>query len=123
MNGAKEGPDQAMRALMRRLQDANPKIVYLALILAETCMKNCPSFAAAINVTFMEEMVGLSRGNKGSKNAEESLRLIQQWGRAFESKRAQLPIFFDTFVGLKARGIQFPPEEVGNQAAFEISSS
>lgn len=112
-----------MRALLRRLQDSNPKVVYLSLILIETCMKNCgPAFAATVQPPVMEEMVNVSRGNKGGKNADESLRLIQQWGRAFESKRGDFPIFSDTYVSLKSKGIRFPPdEEKFAAAAFEVS--
>lgn len=43
---------------------------------------------------------------------ETALRLIQQWGREYERHKTKLPIFFETYRQLKARGVSFPPEDI-----------
>eukprot|EP01038_Epipyxis_sp_PR26KG_P006402 gene6402-8813_t len=117
---AKDGPEQSVRAFYRRLQDNDFNTVYLTLILMETCVKNCgTNFARCVDRSIMDEMSNLAKGSKGEKNSFESLRLIQQWGRAYESKKSSLPIFFETFVNLKSKGFQFPKEEENTAAIFE----
>lgn len=115
-----EGPDHTAKAIMRRLGDSDPKVVGLALVVAETCMKNCGQrFAGAITQSFMDELVAVGRGRSGAHNQEEALRIVQQWGRAFEQKRSTFPIFFETFMSLKAKNVRFPPEEAGITPGFE----
>lgn len=106
-----DGCEQVLRALSRRLQDSDYNTVNLSLIIAESCMKNMGlRFAGAINKNFMDLLVGLARGSKGGKNANESLRIIQEWGREFEDRRGAYPLFFDTYMTLRSRGFRFPPE-------------
>jgi hypothetical protein len=105
-------PDQAVKAIKRRLNDSDQMTVFLALILLETCMKNCGiDFAASFDRPLMEDVVTVAKGSRGVKNAEEALRLIQEWGRTFETRRTSFPIFFDTYMGMKSRGMTFPKEE------------
>ncbi len=79
-NASNDGPDLVLRLLIRRLQESDPRVVALALVIAETCMKNCgTSFAKAIHPPFMEELSNVGKGSRGTHNAEEALRLIQQW--------------------------------------------
>jgi hypothetical protein len=69
----------------------------------------------------MNDVVGIS--NKGSaKNSQEALRLIQQWGIAFESKKSVVPIFFETYSNLKNRGVSFPPAETSSGITFDSVS-
>jgi hypothetical protein len=123
----KEAPNQTIRALTRRLQDSDPNTISLTLTLTETCMKNCGMrFAECIQQAFMDEVVNVTRGGKGTNNAGEALRLIQQWGKAFEKKRGIVPIFFDTYVSLKSKGVRFPKldDEVANtDAIYEPSKT
>ena len=35
---------------------------------------------------------------------------FRDWARAFESRRSSFPLFFDTYMGMKSRGVRFPPE-------------
>jgi hypothetical protein len=122
--------EQVSKALLRRLADSDPKVVSLSLVLAETCMKNAGNqFAgkfqvllvsllwhwlwlivtAAVNQQFMDEMANIGKGRSDPRNAEDALRLIQQWGRQFEQKRNKFPIFFDTFVRLRAgNNLRYP---------------
>lgn len=115
-----EGAEHAARAIMRRLGDSDPKVVSLALVVAETCMKNCGKrFAGAITQTFMDELIAVGRGRSSAHNTEEALRILQQWGRAFEQKKSTYPIFFETYMSLKAKNVRFPPEEEGITPGFE----
>ena len=85
-------------------------MVFLALTITETCMKNCGvSFASNINKSFMDEMVNIARGSRGPATQDEALKLIQSWGKTYIGSNS-LPIFYETFSRLRARGIQFPPE-------------
>ena len=122
VNATNDGPDQALKALSRRFQESDHRIIALSLVVLETCMKNCgTSFASAVQQPFMDELIQIGRGSKGDHHAEEALRLIQQWGRAYESKRSRFPLFFDTFMSLKTKGLRFPPEEEGVAAAFDVN--
>lgn len=124
ITNTKEGAFQATRAIMLRLQNSDENTVYLSMVIAETCMKNCgPRFAMSIDKPFMDILVTISKGGKNTKNGEQALLLIQQWGRAFESRRNVFPIFFDTFIAMKAKGFVFPKEEEQSSITFEVSNS
>lgn len=113
VSSSKEVPEQAVRAILRRLQDNDQNTVYLAMVIAETCMKNCASFVVcAHQKPFLDEFANIARGNKGSKNGTEALRLIQLWGRTYEkNKRETFPLFFESFINMKSKGFLFPKEE------------
>mmetsp|Transcript_17100 Transcript_17100/g.15441 ORF Transcript_17100/g.15441 Transcript_17100/m.15441 type:complete len:462 (+) Transcript_17100:93-1478(+) len=103
---------QAIRVLYRRFQESDPKIINLCLVLIESLMKNCESrIAPSIDKSFMDEIVNVAKGLRGKKNAEEAIRLIQEWGKDFEKRRHNLPIYFDTYVTLKSRGMAFPVDD------------
>lgn len=107
---------KAISALLKQVGDEGQvdgeKRVYLTLILLETCMKNCgPAFAQQISAAFMQEIISLARGCTGKRNADEAARLIQQWGHEYEKDRSQQPLFFDTYVALKAKGVTFPADD------------
>lgn len=125
VNLHRDNIEPAIKAIRRRLMDSDQQTVALSLTLLETCMKNCgPDFARRFDRSLMDEVVNIVvKDNKGIHNREEALRLIQQWGRAFEARRAVYPIFFDTFMNLKARGVSFPKEDENVTAGFETSSN
>jgi hypothetical protein len=112
--------EQAIRAIKRRLGDNDQQTVYLALILFETCLKNCGTeFAGVVDRSIMDEMVRIAQGAKGIKNSEEALRLIATWARVFEHRRSSYPLFFDTFMHMKSRGITFPKEDENAVLSYE----
>jgi hypothetical protein len=101
-----------IKAVFHQLKSSDPKVVQLALTLTDTCIQNSYTLVPpAINKPFMEEMVSITRGRRGFQNQEEALRLIQVWGRRFERKMAEVPLFFETYMSLRAQGVTFPPEE------------
>lgn len=120
----KDGPAQATKAIYRRLLDNDQNTVYLTLIIFESCMKNCGThFAQEVNKSLMDEMSNIARGSKGNKNSFEALRLIQEWGRAYEKKRGVFPLFYDTYMALKMKGLQFPKEDENSALIFEPTGS
>jgi lauroyl/myristoyl acyltransferase len=121
INGAGESAlaERAARCLLRRLQESEPKVVELSLTIAETCMKNCQAFMKCIEQPFMDEMIGITRGQKGKNNAAESLRLIQQWAKGLQQQKNRSSVFDETYSAMKKRGVSFPDFEE-NTASFDI---
>lgn len=89
----------------------------------ETCIKNCPSIPPAVNKSLMDAIVQVSSGKRGYRAQDEALRLIQSWGRMFEKRRHDLPIFYDTYMHLKTKGVQFPPLEPQDEVVSNASTS
>ncbi len=99
----------ASRALVKRFQETEQNLVNLSLLLSESIMKNCSKkFAPLVDKSFMDELSLIAKGSKGSKNADDSRRIIQLWGVQFAGK-PNLSIFNDTYVSLRSQGISFPP--------------
>mmetsp|Transcript_12651 Transcript_12651/g.12287 ORF Transcript_12651/g.12287 Transcript_12651/m.12287 type:complete len:425 (-) Transcript_12651:274-1548(-) len=123
INSSKDSSDAsiAARSILRRLQENDQKIIELSLTVADTCMKNCLPFSACIEQPFMDEMVGITRGAKGSHNAQESLRLIQQWAKGLQQQKSRSPLFDDTYKAMKSRGVSFPEDQEATSAAFDIA--
>ena len=121
INSAKDDSeaDHAARCIHRRLQESDARIISLALVLAETCMKNCRSFAKVVDQPFMDEMVGVTRGTKGRENGKEALRMIQEWAKGLPQKQGGHSAFHDTYRAMKARGVSFP-ETDQLDAIFDI---
>ena len=87
VSSTREGPENALKAIVRRLQDSDQNTVFLALIIFESCFKNCSNFVPVIDKAAMDVMSNIARGDKGDKNAQEALRIIQTWGKAYDNKR------------------------------------
>lgn len=127
INSSIDNIELAKKAILRRLHDHDNQTVFLTLILLESCMKNCGNhFIASVDKPLMDEIAKIAKNtNKSLKASEEALRLIQQWARAFESKKSTYPIFFDTYMQMKAKGVVFPKEDAAttSAAAYESSTS
>lgn len=110
------------KAIQHQLKNSDPKAVQLALTLADTCVQNSWTHVPrAINKSFMDELAQVCRGRRGVQNQDEALRLVQVWGRRFEKNRAELPLFFDTYMGMRSQGAAFPPEEAAPAPAASSS--
>jgi hypothetical protein len=97
-----------MKAILCQMKSSEQKSVELALAMLETLMKNCRSVPALVTRSVMDEMINIASGKRGHRNQDEALRLIQSWGRTYEKRRSDLPIFYDAFIHLQSKGAQFP---------------
>lgn len=115
---------QAERVILRRLQDSDHTVVSLSLVLTEACMKNCgQKFAMALSKAFLDEVTNIAvKASKGHKNSEDALRLIQEWGKSYESLKKSLP-FYDSYIALKSRGVKFPVDDSMSSSAYAPSST
>lgn len=103
---------EVVKAIHHQLKSSDAKVVQLALTLIDTCIQNNWNYVPqAVNKSFMDEVVKISGGRKGVNNQDDALRLIQTWGRRFERKRSEVPLFFETYMMLRSQGVSFPPED------------
>jgi hypothetical protein len=86
-----------------------PRIQYLALVLLETCVKNCEkAFSEVAAERVLDEMVKLIDDPQTVvNNRNKALILIEAWGESTSELR-YLPVFEETYKSLKSRGIRFP---------------
>eukprot|EP01018_Ginkgo_biloba_P026309 Gb_39303 [translate_table: standard] len=98
-----------VRGIKKRIVMKNPRIQYLALVLIETCVKNCEKmFSEVASERVLDEMVKMIDDPQTIvSNREKTLKLIEAWGESPEQLR-YLPVFEETYKSLKSRGIRFP---------------
>ncbi|CAN0078535.1 unnamed protein product [Ascophyllum nodosum] len=113
INQRPDGPSHAAKALKRRLKSDNPKILLLTLTLCETTVKNCSRrlHEALGQRDFMAEVAALCTGHKGFEVRSQALKLIQEWGIAFQNDMSLA--YADTYDRLRAQGARFPAVEGG----------
>lgn len=94
------------RIMMMKQQ---PRVQYLALVLLETCVKNCEkAFSEVAAERVLDEMVRvIDDPQTVVNNRNKALMLIEAWGESTSELR-YLPVFEETYKSLKARGIRFP---------------
>ncbi|KAJ4873766.1 Target of Myb protein 1 [Raphanus sativus] len=94
------------RIMMSKQQ---PRVQYLALVLLETCVKNCEkAFSEVAAERVLDEMVRvIDDPQTVVNNRNKALMLIEAWGESTSELR-YLPVFEETYKSLKARGIRFP---------------
>ncbi|CAH8362191.1 unnamed protein product [Eruca vesicaria subsp. sativa] len=98
-----------IRGIKKRIMMKQPRIQYLALVLLETCVKNCEkAFSEVAAERVLDEMVKLIDDPQTVvNNRNKALILIEAWGESTSELR-YLPVFEETYKSLKARGIRFP---------------
>jgi hypothetical protein len=123
------GPDLIIPKMMEQVkEEKNPKIVWLSLIVIDSCVKNCcEEFIGKIcNKEFMRRMKKLiyKRWVKKKRNGtptanyknlcgEKAAHMIQAWGIAFHSNklRKRYPLFFNTYKHLvNDKSVRFPEQ-------------
>jgi len=115
-----------VECMLDKLYNKNPNIVWLTLIVIDSCMKNCFNlFIDKIdNKYFMRKMKWIiykrychpKTGEKLSSHYKNlcglrAAQMIQTWGLSFHTKPyiSRYPIFFNTYQHLiKDKGIIFP---------------
>lgn len=104
----------AVKTTRKKLKSKNPKVILLALSLAETMVKHCSStlHLQIGSPDFMEQMMKLVDRTGDTKDLhvyDKTLELIQLWGEVFRTRRQTFPLFSETYDNLKAAGHRFPP--------------
>ncbi|ESQ49805.1 hypothetical protein EUTSA_v10020862mg [Eutrema salsugineum] len=98
-----------IRGIKKRIMMKQPRIQYLALVLLETCVKNCEkAFSEVAAERVLDEMVKLIDDPETVvNNRNKALILIEAWGESTSELR-YLPVFEETYKSLKSRGLRFP---------------
>ncbi|KAF7836566.1 TOM1-like protein 1 [Senna tora] len=109
INNDKVNSVELIRAVKRRIAMKSPRIQYLALVLLETCVKNCErAFSEVAAERVLDEMVRLIDDPQTVvNNRNKALILIEAWGESTSELR-YLPVYEETYKSLKSRGIRFP---------------
>lgn len=98
-----------IRGIKKRISIKSPRVQYLALVLLETCVKNCEkAFSEVAAERVLDEMVKLIDDPQTVvNNRNKALIMIEAWGESTGELR-YLPVFEETYKSLKSRGIRFP---------------
>ncbi|KAL3755996.1 hypothetical protein ACJRO7_002959 [Eucalyptus globulus] len=98
-----------IRGIKKRIMMKSPRIQFLALVLLETCAKNCEkAFSEIAAERVLDEMVKLIDDPQTVvNNRNKALTLIEAWGESTSELR-YLPVYEETYKSLKSRGIRFP---------------
>lgn len=109
INSEKVNSVEVIRAIKNRIMLKNPRVQYLALVLLETCVKNCEkAFSEVAAERVLDEMVKLIDDHQTIvNNRNKALILIESWGESGDELR-YLPVYEETYKSLKSRGIRFP---------------
>ncbi|KAJ6809377.1 TOM1-like protein 2 [Iris pallida] len=93
-----------VRSIKRRIAARNPRVQYLALVLLETCVKNCEAeaFSEAVEAERVaDEVVGLIEDPRTVlDNTRKAMCLMEAWGGSVYQETVKV-------WGLKSRGIRF----------------
>ncbi|XP_074583209.1 TOM1-like protein 1 [Curcuma longa] len=98
-----------IRGIKKRIMLKDPRVQYLALVLLETCVKNCEkAFSEVAAERILDEMVKLIDDPQTVvNNRNKALVMIEAWGESGDELR-YLPVYEETYKSLKSRGIHFP---------------
>ncbi|KAM7273944.1 hypothetical protein ACFE04_028608 [Oxalis oulophora] len=109
MNHERINSVELIRGIKKRILLKNARIQYLALVLLETCVKNCEkAFSEVASERILDEMVKLIDDPQTVvNNRNKVLVMIEAWGESTSELR-YLPIYEETYKSLKSRGIRFP---------------
>ncbi|KAJ7982672.1 TOM1-like protein 2 [Quillaja saponaria] len=109
INSEKINSVDLIRGIKKRIIIKNPRVQYLALVLLETCVKNCEkAFSEVAAERVLDEMVKLIDDPQTVvNNRNKALILIEAWGES-SSELRYLPVYEETYKSLKSRGIRFP---------------
>ena len=99
INTEKINSIELIRGIKRRIMLKSPRIQYLALVLLETCVKNCEkAFSEVAAERVLDEMVKLIEDPQTVvNNRNKALMLIESWGESTNELR-YLPIYEETYM-------------------------
>ncbi|XP_020230113.1 TOM1-like protein 1 [Cajanus cajan] len=100
---------ELIRGIKKRIMTKSPRVQYLALLLLETCVKNCEkAFSEVAAERVLDEIVRLiDDPHTVVNNRNKALMMIEAWGESTGELR-YLPVYEETYKSLKSRGIRFP---------------
>ncbi|CAI0473489.1 unnamed protein product [Linum tenue] len=109
INQEKINSVELVRGIKKRIMVKSARVQYLALVLLETCVKNCEkAFSEVAAERVLDEMVRLIDDPQTVvNNRNKALILIEAWGES-SSELRYLPVYEETYKSLKSRGIRFP---------------
>uniref|UniRef100_A0A6M2EYU9 VHS domain-containing protein n=1 Tax=Populus davidiana TaxID=266767 RepID=A0A6M2EYU9_9ROSI len=109
INHEKVSSVELIRGIKKRIMIKNARVQYLALMLLETCAKNCEkAFSEVAAERVLDEIVKLIDDPQTTvNNRNKALTLIEAWGESTSELR-YLPVYEETYKSLKSRGIRFP---------------
>ncbi|KAI4383022.1 hypothetical protein MLD38_008905 [Melastoma candidum] len=106
-----------IRSIKKRIMMKSPRVQLLALVLLETCVKNCEkAFSEVAAEKVLDEMVKLIDDPQTVVSTRnKALTLIEAWGESTNELR-YLPVYEETYKSLKSRGIRFPGRDTESLA-------
>ncbi|KAL0918211.1 hypothetical protein M5K25_010205 [Dendrobium thyrsiflorum] len=112
INSEKVNSVEFICGIKKRIMLKNPRVQYLALVLLETCVKNCQkAFSEVAAEQVLDEMVKLIDDPQTvANNRNKALVLIEAWGESGDELR-YLPVYEETYKSLRSRGIRFPERD------------
>lgn len=105
-------PKAAMQVIKKRISDANPNVVLLALGLTDICIKNGGDhfLEEVASREFMDNLASVLKKPSGVNHdvKAKALSLIQDWAQVAEAKPAQMGYITHVYRSLKLEGFDFP---------------
>ena len=98
INSEKINSVELIRGIKRRIMLKNPRVQYFALVLLETCVKNCEkAFSEVAAERVLDEIVKLIDDPQTVvNNRNKALMLIESWGESTSELR-YLPVYEETY--------------------------
>ncbi|XP_020700997.1 TOM1-like protein 6 isoform X1 [Dendrobium catenatum] len=102
-----------VKAVKKRLQNKNPRVQFLALMLLETMIKNCGDFVhfQVVDREILQEMVKIVRKTADIQVRDKILILLESWQEAFGGAGGKYPQYYYAYAELKTSGIRFPERQ------------
>lgn len=102
-------PKDAIASIKKKLNNQNPHVVLFALLVLESCVKNCGNLIhdEVGKKVFMEYMIELVKSSQHEDVKNKILELIQAWGHAFRNSPKYRSVL-DVVRIMKTEGFQFP---------------
>ncbi|XP_020297492.1 hepatocyte growth factor-regulated tyrosine kinase substrate [Pseudomyrmex gracilis] len=102
-------PKVALTAIRKKMNNSNPHIALYALLVLESCVKNCGTLIHDEIATkqYMEQLKELVKTSPHENVRMKTLELIQAWAHAFRNSPKYRTVQ-DTLNIMKAEGYQFP---------------
>ncbi|XP_076183145.1 hepatocyte growth factor regulated tyrosine kinase substrate isoform X2 [Ptiloglossa arizonensis] len=102
-------PKAALAAIKKKVTNANPHLAFYALLVLESCVKNCGTLIHDEIGTkqYMEQLKELVKTTTHDNVKLKTLELIQAWAHAFRNSPKYRAVQ-DTLNIMKAEGYKFP---------------